>query len=208
MNYLRTVGYFSNGKRTGTWHIYEAQGKLVNTEVFENDKLNGLYQSYNTETGKVLVEGNYINDLREGNWNMLSYNGDTTQTDIYKKGKIVKTISHLSEKKFKENFTGGKPKYDFISYLNRALADKKFDTPGIKTVFYSFVENTEGKLTEPSVISGNDRAINAAVIEAILAAPNWQPAYRNNQLTAVSVPFNFEITISYSNHAIHISVTQ
>jgi antitoxin component YwqK of YwqJK toxin-antitoxin module len=208
MNYLRTVGYFTNGKRTGTWYTYETQGKLVITEVFENDKLNGLYQSYNTETGKVLVEGNYINDLREGNWNMLSYNGDTTQTDIYKKGKIVKTISHLSEKKFKEKFTGGKPKYDFIAYLNRALADKKFDTPGIKTVFYSFIENTEGKLTEPSVISGSDRAINTAVIDAILAAPNWQPTYIDNQLTAVSVPFNFEITISESNHVARVSANQ
>ena len=198
--YLTTVGFFKNGKRTGLWHTYQASGELTLTEVFKDNKLDGPYQTYNAETGKVLISGNYSDNIPVGNWDMLSFNGGVMTTDVYEKGKVVKTISHMSEKKFEQKITGGKPKYDMISYLNHKLANTKFDTPGVKMVLYSVIEDKEGKLTKPSVIKASDLATDTAIIDAMLEAPNWQPAYKNGQLIDLSIPFNFEITISENKH--------
>lgn len=202
-NYLNTVGYFANAKRTGIWYIYNDSGKLIMDETFDNDKLNGVYRTYSA-VGTVYIQGNYINDVRQGDWNMLTPSGDVIRTDVYKNGKIVKSISHISEKKAEQKFTGGKPKYDFVAYLNKHLAEQKFDNSGVRRVLYSFIIDTLGKLTKPSVLNGSETAIDRAIIDVMLSAPNWEPTYINNKLTTLSVPFNFEIIISDDKH-IHIS---
>jgi len=205
-SYLNSVGFFSNGEKTGIWHLYAPTGKLTVTETYEHDKLNGPYTTH-TDSGYVLIRGNYVNDKRNGNWDMLSPKGEVIRTDVFKKGDLVKSISHLNEPKFRMDYKGGNPPYNFIKYLNSALSKKEFTVPAETTVRYSFDLDKFGKLISPSASQPGSLEIDTAIIDVILAAPNWKPLYINGQLAEGYVSIGLDIVI-YDDKHIKISQKQ
>ena len=66
-NYIKQVGYYSKGKKTGTWVEFEKRNWKSYSYTYENDKLNGTYLIYNQHDNKLIDnEGNYINDKKNG----------------------------------------------------------------------------------------------------------------------------------------------
>jgi len=66
-NYIKQVGFYSNGQKTGTWVEFEKRNWKSYSYTYENDKLNGTYLIYNQHDNKLIDnEGNYINDKKNG----------------------------------------------------------------------------------------------------------------------------------------------
>ena len=210
-NSIRTVGYYFNGEKTGIWTTFDDFSKKITDEIFEHGKLNGLYQSYNSNTGKVFISGNYVDDMREGNWNMLSFEGDTMSTDVYKHNKVVKTISYLNEKKIKDKtVTNAHRNYNFIRYLNAQISKKGISQSGTKRSLYMFTIDKTGHIVAPTVITnGNINAdvsleVDRAIIDAMLNAPPWVPGEQNKQMVKISTSLQLNITFDKKG----ISVSQ
>ncbi|SDP96056.1 hypothetical protein SAMN05428975_4141 [Mucilaginibacter sp. OK268] len=180
-NFIDQTGVYLNGKKNGSWMSYNHQ-KPAFLYTYQDDIQNGLYQSYNYSSGKVLVEGNFINNVRQGDWNSLSYYGDIIKTEVYKEGKIVKTISYLNDRKFQYGKDGQRSKYDLISYLNLRLSTKRFNKHGKYHVTYSFDLTQNGKLVAPLIEEKSDQEIDDTLISELSAAPNWEPIIRTEVL--------------------------
>jgi len=206
-NRLLHTGFYVNGLKTGNWCDYDDTGFITHVTTFDNNKENGVYRSFSTDTRKLILEGHYINGRREGRWNMVSFDGDTTRTDIYKHDEIIKTVSNLSKPKFKYEIKGGKPEYNFEKYLNSKLANLKVNEPGTLTHYYAFTLNKEGKLIDPLVTGKHDMAIDTIIIDAIMQAPNWKPAYLNGNITEIDMPMKIESDVSDNKH-IRITVNE
>lgn len=206
-NFLSKVGYYINGEKTGIWTTYNDSKEKVFVETFEHDKLNGVYESYNG--GTVSIKGNFVNDMREGEWYILSGKGDTMQTDIYKKDKLVKTISANKDIKYK-HVTEARPKYDFIRYLNVQLSKKGISQSGTKNSLYSFAIDTTGQVINPSVITRNiinagvNFEVDKAIIDAILSAPLWIPGERDKQKIMVKIAV--QLNIEFNKKSIRVSL--
>lgn len=176
-NFIAESGVYLNGKKNGPWRKYN-NGKLEYLNTFENDKLNGLYQSYDIENGNILIKGNMVDDVRQGEWNSLSFYGDTMRTELYKNGKIIKTVSYLNDKKFKYLMDVKGVRYDILRYLNSKLYKNKFNGTGKYYASYSFTLTSEGKLILPVVDKSADSEIDKAILSALLLAPSWHPVIR------------------------------
>lgn len=79
---LMYEGFFSDGKPSGEWKRFHENGAL---KAVMNYKADSAYTSLYDESGKLIAEGLYINELKSGLW--ILYHGDR---------KIAE-----------ENFTGG-----------------------------------------------------------------------------------------------------
>ncbi|OCX52604.1 hypothetical protein BEL04_14240 [Mucilaginibacter sp. PPCGB 2223] len=211
--YLSTLGYFSHGEKSGQWTDFGPTGAIIGMATFEHNKLNGPYQTYNTSTGKLSVEGQFVNGIREGSWNLLSFEGDTMSTDIYKKGEVVKTISHLDEKKFRlKKVKDAYPKYNFIGYLNSHLNKTGVSGEGTRSAMYSFTIDTAGHITNPSVAPRNssdhqmDIEVDTTIIDVILQAPAWIPAVQSKQKVEMEMAFNLDV--EYDKKHVRVSETK
>lgn len=215
-NFIQQSGVMLYGKKNGPWKIYN-HGKLQVLYTYHNSVLNGSYQKYGIN-GKVIIDGNFVNNVRQGNWNSLSYIGDVIKTEVYKDGNIVNTISYLNDEKFAFKISGKASKYDIPEYLNSKLSDKKFRKKGEFNAIYSFKLTSEGKLISPETSKTSDLEIDEAIISKMLIAPNWEPVIKNDILKiyqlmtdpdtaegkTLLIPIEFKIVIN-NDHKIHIS---
>jgi antitoxin component YwqK of YwqJK toxin-antitoxin module len=192
-NYVISKGYYLNGGKEGKWLEYTEKGVLYRVSNFQNNKLNGTYQEYYPLSGGLFEEGNYVNGTKDGIWYSFGFYGDTSSMVNYKNGVAGKWIFNKNKK---EEFTDGKPQYDIIQYLSLELANTKFSKIGTFNGLYHFVLTKEGKLVQPSVSTSVDLEIDSAIIDKLLAAPNWEPAYYNKKLVNFPVSINLEIITS------------
>lgn len=213
-NYVAESGVYLNGKKNGVWKIYN-HGKLASAETYEDDVLNGLYQSFGFDSGHVVVEGNIINNVRQGDWNTLAYNGDIIKTELYKDGEIIKTVSYLNDEKFRFNSKGLGKKYNLVAYLNDKLQNARFKTHGQFHVEYALCLDADNKFVGPHIIGKSAAEIDDAVIKELTAAPNWEPTIvndaakifllmyptnveaGNDHFKAVTIPLVFDIDVDH-----------
>ncbi|TCC91678.1 hypothetical protein EZ428_07930 [Pedobacter frigiditerrae] len=81
------MGNFIDGKKTGVWLSFYPDGKVLTSEVFVDNVLNGLYSSYDRK-GKMISTGNYVNGKMHGEW--LLHGG--LQKDIYDLGSLKSSV--------------------------------------------------------------------------------------------------------------------
>ncbi|WP_316766497.1 hypothetical protein [Pedobacter frigiditerrae] len=81
------IGNFIDGKKTGVWLSFYPDGKVLTSEIFVENMLNGLYSSYDRK-GKMISTGNYVNGKMDGEW--LLYGG--LQKDIYEMGILKSSV--------------------------------------------------------------------------------------------------------------------
>ena len=116
---LLSEGFYIGMKKDSLWKTYNAEGYLLTTESFKNNKLNGEKRMYDiadqAETGVVkcssietykdsvlngpcytflssgikVNEGNYLNGLKEGVWKSFHADGSLASKMKYKAGKAV-----------------------------------------------------------------------------------------------------------------------
>ena len=88
---IRSVGIYSNGKKTGDWKYYFENGKVEQTGKYDNNFISGKWLWYypngivlreeyyrkgkldghyteNDSLGKVVLEGDYADGLKQGKW--------------------------------------------------------------------------------------------------------------------------------------------
>jgi antitoxin component YwqK of YwqJK toxin-antitoxin module len=176
-SYLKFTGFFLNGAKTGQWIEYFKRGVKGDIYTFENNKLNGLFQNYNTTTGNVLLEGNYVNDMKEGEWN--TYTDDPQNpayTDIYMHDKLSKKIVHLKQ---------AMPPANYDSYVRKALKPY-MDSLLHKKVIITILLNEQGIVENINQNKTMTPVIDRAIADAFLKSPKFQPSlYDNKQLKGV-----------------------
>jgi antitoxin component YwqK of YwqJK toxin-antitoxin module len=72
-------GEVKDGKKTGQWHCYYEDGKIMQEGPYQDDHKNGLWKFFHTN-GKVALEGNFVNDVEKGQWKVFDETGN--QTDV------------------------------------------------------------------------------------------------------------------------------
>jgi uncharacterized protein len=121
---LEQVGKFNTaGKYTGTWKWFYESGQLMREEEYNNGVKDGLHTEYD-ETGKMVEDGDYVQDQEDGPW--FTIIGDFLERGTYrdglKNGKWVSYhLSTLNEKtdstlSFSGNFIDDNPDGKHIYY--------------------------------------------------------------------------------------------
>lgn len=76
--------YNSQGNPEGLWKWYFDDGTVLREESFRNGLSDGLYTEYD-DTGKIVVQGEFIDGLEEGKW-IYSY-GEVREEGMFRAGK-------------------------------------------------------------------------------------------------------------------------
>jgi antitoxin component YwqK of YwqJK toxin-antitoxin module len=166
-SYLKYTGYFLNGVKTGKWIEYADRYTKYCTYTFENNKLNGLYQSYNYRTGKLLLQGNYVEGKKEGEWN--NYQNDDQKpvsTDVYLHDQMNKKIVHLKN---------AIPPKDFDNYVQKKLRHY-MDSLIKEKVKVSISLTEEGNVDSVIFTKPMNQAMKLAVSDVLVKSPQFKPA--------------------------------
>ena len=75
--------YSASGKMTGQWKWYYENEDLMMEEGYRNGLRDGIHTEYD-ESGNIVEEGEFLNDLEEGPWITLS--GDYFEKGTYRDG--------------------------------------------------------------------------------------------------------------------------
>ena len=166
-NFIERVGYFSNGKRVGTWTEFAKKGVKRMQYTYEDNELNGPYTIYFNDYEGHWSVGTMVNGKLE--CKVYMYNADSlliAETN-YVHNNIVNRITH---------WVAAKPPEDYEEFVEKQLKrfEKKIhDSPSIVV---KFTIDTTGKMLDPKIIKGNDAEINALLISALLSAKPYSPA--------------------------------
>lgn len=174
-NYVQTVGYFENGKRTGTWTEFFNNKLKSFVKTYKNDVLDGPYESYNIDNYTLFSRGNYMNDFREGDWDLLDKHGNIVRTDVYKDGKVVESKTTPSF------YVAPEQSKAFLPFIYRTVNNYvSADTRGDISIICKL--SPEGKLTEPKKMRGTglNPELEKKILAIVTTGPDWKPAYDKN----------------------------
>jgi hypothetical protein len=173
--YIKTIGYFVDGKKTGVWETYEFNGDLQSTITYQNDVQTGPSKYIdNSPTGLSahFYDGNYIDGKRDGEWKVTSLYGRLEETRYYHDDQLAKTIvNHNVDKGIVQPAAPG----NFKVYLVKNLGELAKSDPG-KKIIVKLTVAKDGTTKNISVFSGYDNAVkNQAVIDLIRNSGLWKP---------------------------------
>ena len=101
--------YDKKGRAQGPWKWYYESGNLLREEIYVNDLQEGIMIEY-SDTGNVITKGEYIEGLKEGKW--IYEMGDYREEGVYKSGKRDGLWKHYYTNgtlRFEGNFIDGNP---------------------------------------------------------------------------------------------------
>ena len=187
--YRQSTGYYLNGAKTGTWIIFDDTGEKDYECTVENGKLNGPYQEFNPDNGKIDMDGNFENGKKEGDWNAYAWNDPKpVYTDVYKHGVIVRSILHTKPAVAPENLD---------RYLSRTLR-QYIDTLKSMDVVVNLLLNESGRVD--SLININ-KPLPDYMVKAIKAAfsnaPVFAPALHGDMPVKQAFVYNFTFSTPY-----------
>jgi antitoxin component YwqK of YwqJK toxin-antitoxin module len=172
--YIKTIGYYADGKKTGIWSTYEINGDLQNTSTYANDMQTGPARFIdNTPAGLSAhsYDGNYVNGKRDGEWKVTSLYGRLEETRYYHDDQLAKkVINHNVNKGIVQPAA---PK-NFKLYLSKALAPYAKSDPG-KKIIIKLTVGKDGSAKNISIFSGYDDAVkNLAIIDLVKSSGKWR----------------------------------
>ena len=109
-------GQYSANRLHGEWKWYYRNDMLRKIETYLYGEKEGAYREYD-KSGNLLVEGNYMQDVREGEW--LFTSGDHHESGEYFSGEkngIWKSWYSNGQLRFKGNYVMGQPEGKHIYY--------------------------------------------------------------------------------------------
>ncbi|HTF06019.1 MAG TPA: TonB family protein [Bacteroidia bacterium] len=77
-------GKKKRGEKTGLWKTSSPGGRLLEATQFKKGLKHGHYTLYHRTTGKMYMEGNYVNDKRDGKWITYTPSGDTSHIETFR----------------------------------------------------------------------------------------------------------------------------
>lgn len=166
-NYIQTVGFFSNGKKVGTWIDYAAKGIKSAEYNYENGKLEGPYKKYFNDYAGNWTVGTMVNNSLEGK--VYMYNADSllvSETD-YLNNNSVKTTMHFEDAKTPDNY---------YEYLEGKLINYQQQIHDAKPLFVKLKIDKSGKVSNPQIVRGVSPEIDSAFVTALLSSKPYYPA--------------------------------
>lgn len=112
-----------NGLKEGTTLHYDHKGRLISKAEYKNGLKNGKLINYNAETGKPILEANFIDDVQSGLVIQYYIEGMLFRESYYKDGRvngIIKTYWPDGKLKAENKYSMGRP----------GLGLKEFDKNG------------------------------------------------------------------------------
>ena len=82
---LKTKGLLKNGKRTGFWIAYHANGSIYSENKYKSGVLNGKTAAY-YPNGNVQYMGLYINNEKDDHWFFYREDGSFEKEVVFKNG--------------------------------------------------------------------------------------------------------------------------
>ncbi|MDQ3100521.1 MAG: hypothetical protein M3R08_03975, partial [Bacteroidota bacterium] len=83
---LRSIGNREGSQLDSLWRFYSPEGMLVNEINYKADKKEGISRRFDEGDGSLLVEENFVNDLREGLTRYYHPNGTVHKEVPFKEG--------------------------------------------------------------------------------------------------------------------------
>ncbi|MBK0378954.1 toxin-antitoxin system YwqK family antitoxin [Mucilaginibacter segetis] len=189
---LTKEGVFLNGKKSGKWMEYNENGNLKLENIYVNNLLNGTSRTYDN-AGNVIGIGDYADNQREGVWRLFRSDGEVFKIITYKNDKIINAKSNNVKPANIKNISVG---YDLANYLNHKLDVYDYGNSDDYSVVYHFRITKEGKLTDPEIYKAHALRVDTAIVYALLAAPNFKSAIKNNEPVPQSCSIILEITVN------------
>ncbi|WP_396162346.1 trypsin-like peptidase domain-containing protein [Flavobacterium sp.] len=126
--YLIKEGNRKNGAYTTYYITGEIRSNFycneINYEDILKSKFDSEYKEY-SNNGKTIIQGNYVNGLKDGKWNYFSESGNLTSEEVYEKGILNGMYARYYDNNKlyeKGNMTNGKKNGDWVSkYYDGAL---------------------------------------------------------------------------------------
>ena len=84
---LKSEGNRSNSLLDSIWKFYDEKGRLTMSYSYKAGKKNGMKKNYDIETGKVVIEENYTEDLKQGETNEYYPGGKIKTRKLFKDGR-------------------------------------------------------------------------------------------------------------------------
>jgi antitoxin component YwqK of YwqJK toxin-antitoxin module len=78
-----------NGNKVGLWQYYSQEGYLSLVVNFQNNKRQGEYVRYQTNTHLIFEKGSYLNGYKHGNYERYYSDGSIRVKGVYKNGEKV-----------------------------------------------------------------------------------------------------------------------
>lgn len=107
------------GNAYNSLKYYYKNGK-VSTEYEMTNSVNNYYRGYN-ESGKVIAEGSFLNDLKDGEWKFYYPNGQLDTKVIYK--------NDLSNGKHYQYYENGQVAIESNYYLDELVGQRNYYAP-------------------------------------------------------------------------------
>ena len=79
----------AKGNKLGLWQYYSQDGFLSLTVYFNNNKRQGEYIRYQTNTALVFEKGSYLNGYKHGNYERYYSDGSIRVKGVYENGEKV-----------------------------------------------------------------------------------------------------------------------
>jgi hypothetical protein len=146
--------------------------------TYENGKLNGPYQQYNSVYSNYLyTEGYYINDKREGEWTVYDTSKNIIAKRTYLHDTLINTIIKTRNVVAPDNF---------ISHIERIPAEYR------QGLIVSFLVDTDGSLKDFHFNHNINQKRTQAIISVILSSGKFQAAINNER--PVKCIYSFSLT--------------
>ena len=119
-------------RKNGAYTTYYITGEIrsnfycneINYEDILKSKFDSEYKEY-SNNGKTIIQGNYVNGLKDGKWNYFSESGNLTSEEVYEKGILNGMYARYYDNNKlyeKGNMTNGKKNGDWVyKYYDGAL---------------------------------------------------------------------------------------
>ncbi|MBQ2542241.1 MAG: toxin-antitoxin system YwqK family antitoxin [Bacteroidales bacterium] len=127
---IKREASFRNGKKEGTWRVFDETGKVIKSQTYEKDALvsegivdndgkrRGDYKEFYADS-TLKTEGFFIDGERSGVWKYYFHNGQLEETGTYRKGfpdGLWIWFYDNGKKQIEENFLDGLPSGSYKEY--------------------------------------------------------------------------------------------
>lgn len=188
----------------GPFFYYNRSGIKTSEDFYDNGKRTGKSSRW-TENGILSETLEFTDDLRNGESLRFYNNGQTLSKMVYRNDTLVSKAywnedgsTYEADSSFVEEmpeFSGGQKA--FIKFLQSNLSyPKRAQRKGIEgRVVLQFIVNTDGSVTDVSIVKSVDPEIDAEALRIVSIMPRWSPGRQNGKPVTVryTLPLTFKL---------------